>query len=133
MISITIEDNGAVSLKTTKGVVETEMAAEIVVEAMRNLFKPKDNESNELENDMPVQTNYYLYLNKVERDNKVNTVKVLRDQLNIPLERAKAIVNTICDGKSDILIFQSTTRNKINIINDALESVGCVCEITSSK
>lgn len=38
MISITIEDNGGVSLKTTNGIEETEIATTIVVEAMRNLM-----------------------------------------------------------------------------------------------
>ena len=41
MINITIEDNGEVSLKTTNGIEETEIATTIVVEAMRSLKKPE--------------------------------------------------------------------------------------------
>ena len=131
MISIIIEDNGAVSLKTTKGVVETEMAATIVVEVMRNLFKPKDNESNKTENDIQAQTNYYLYLNKIENNNRLSIAKELSSQLNISLERAKVI---ICesDYNKGILLSQSFDKSFINNMKAALESKGCVCEITSN-
>ena len=39
MIDILIDDDNKVSLKTTNGVAETEIASAIVVEAMRNLKK----------------------------------------------------------------------------------------------
>lgn len=41
MIEVLIDDNNKVSLKTTNGIAETEIAATIVVEAMRNLKKPE--------------------------------------------------------------------------------------------
>lgn len=126
MINIVIEDNGAVSLKTTKGVVETEVAATIVVEAMRNLLKPKS------ENNTPAQTNYYLYLDKVEDNNKLSTVKALSQQLNIPLKRAKEIVDTsVADKHDDILLSQSSDKSYINTMKDVLESAGCICRIIS--
>lgn len=37
MIDILIDDDNKVSIKTTNGITETEIAAAIVVEAMRNL------------------------------------------------------------------------------------------------
>ena len=48
MISITIEDNGEVSLKTTNGIEETEIATTIVVEAMRSLKKPEQDVGSKL-------------------------------------------------------------------------------------
>lgn len=41
MIEILIGDDNKVSLKTTNGIAETEIAATIVVEAMRNLKKTR--------------------------------------------------------------------------------------------
>ena len=121
MISITIEDNGNVSLKTTKGVVETETAATIVIEAMRNLFKPKG--------DSPVQTSYYLYLNKVEDNNKLSTVKSVSNMANIGLQKAKSIVDAVVNGQK-MMLMQSYDYNKIESVKSYLEDKGCVCEIS---
>ena len=46
MISIVIEDNKEVDIKTTKGLEETELAANAAIEIMRNMVgqhEPKDN------------------------------------------------------------------------------------------
>lgn len=80
-----------------------------------------------------MQTTYYLYLDKVEKDNLINTIKVLKDHLNISLERAKAIVDAAVNDKhNDILLSQSSDSNFLATIKDALESVGCICKITES-
>lgn len=90
-----------------------------------------DDESNRSEDYIPAQTIYYLYLDKVERNDRVSAVRVLRDKLNIPLERAKTIVNTAsADKHADILLSQSSDSNYIATIRDALESVGCICQTT---
>ena len=90
-----------------------------------------DEESNRSEDCIPAQTIHYLYLDKVEKNDRVSVVKVLRDKLNIPLERARAIVNTaVYDKHDDILLSQSPDGNYIATIRDALESVGCICQIT---
>lgn len=90
-----------------------------------------DDESNRSEDYISAQTIYYLYLDKVERNDRVSAVRVLRDKLNIPLERAKAIVNTAsADKHADILLSQSSDSNYIATIRDALESVGCICQTT---
>lgn len=123
MISITIEDNGNVSLKTTKGVVETETAATIVIEAMRNLFKPKG--------DSATQTSYYLYLNKVEDNNKLSTVKSVSNMANIGLQKAKNIVDAVANGQK-MLIIQSFDYSAITSACESLEAKGCTCEITSN-
>lgn len=48
MIEILIGDDNKVSLKTTNGIAETEIAATIVVEAMRNLKKPEPDVKSKL-------------------------------------------------------------------------------------
>ena len=122
MIGIVIEDDGKVSLKTTNGISETEIAATIVVEAMRNLFPQKA--SKDIEH---TQTTYYLYLCKVEDSSKLSTVKTLSKQPNIPSERAKIIIDST--NYENVLLTQSSDKSFIDNIKKDLESVGCICEI----
>ena len=48
MIDILIDDDNKVSLKTTNGIAETEIASAIVVEAMRQLKKPEQDVKSKL-------------------------------------------------------------------------------------
>lgn len=48
MIEILIGDDNKVSLKTTNGITETEIASTIVIEAMRNLKKPEPDVKSKL-------------------------------------------------------------------------------------
>ena len=82
-------------------------------------------------NGIAVQTTYYLYLDKVEDNKKLSTVRTLAQQLNMSIERAKAIVDTAADDKHDILLSQSPDKSYINTMKDALESAGCICRITN--
>lgn len=50
----------------------------------------------------------------------------------MPIERAKAIVDTAADDKHDILLSQSPDESFINTMKDTLESAGCICRITNS-
>lgn len=79
--------------------------------------------------DIPAQTIYYLYLKKVDCNNRVSTTKELSQQLNIPLQNAKSIVDSVADGR-EALISQSTNKLFIENIKDTLECKGCTCEIT---
>lgn len=82
-------------------------------------------------NGIPVQTTYYLYLDKVEDNKKLSTVRTLSLQLNMPIKRAKAIVDAAADDKHDILLSQSPDESFINTMKDTLESAGCICRITT--
>lgn len=82
-------------------------------------------------NGIAVQTTYYLYLDKVEDNKKLSTVRTLAQQLNMPIERAEAIVDAAANDKHDILLSQSPDKNYINTMKDALESAGCICRITN--
>ena len=86
-------------------------------------------EMEEKVNKGPVRTTYYLYLNKVENNNKLRTARELSAQLNISLENAKAIMDSCVDGK-EVILSQSFDESYINNMKAALESVGCICEIT---
>lgn len=133
MLNVTIQNDGKIKIQlecsNTKEMRHNVNLLLAVVSSMEMEEAVAKKEANGI----PVQTTYYLYLDKVEKDNRINTIKVLRDRLNIPLERAKAIVNTAVNDKhNDILLSQSSDSNFLATIKDALESVGCICQITES-
>ena len=80
MISIVIEDNGEVSLKTTNGITETEIASTIVVEAMRNLKKPEPDVKSK------------LVLVAYDPASKLTAVKEVKEKLGLGLKEAKDLV-----------------------------------------
>lgn len=86
-------------------------------------------EMEEKANDIPMQTTYYLYLKNVESNSKLSTARELSAQLRISLEKAKAIMDSSIDGM-EVMLSQSFDESYINNMKEALESVGCICEIT---
>lgn len=133
MLNVTIQNDGKIKIQSecsnTKEMRHNVNLLLAVVSSMETEEAVAEKETNGI----PIQTTYYLYLDKVEKDNRINTIKVLRDRLNIPLERAKAIVNTAVNDKhNDILLSQSSDSNFLATIRDALESVGCICQITEN-
>lgn len=85
MIDILIDDDNKVSLKTTNGVAETEIAATIVIEAMRNLEKPEPDVKSKL-----VLVGY-------DHKRKLEAVKKVKEKLGLGLKEAKDTVDE-CDG-----------------------------------
>lgn len=86
-------------------------------------------ETEEKANNGPVRTTYYLYLNKVKNDNKLSTARELSVQLSTSLEKAKAIMDASVES-GEVLLSQSFDEAYIRNMKAALESVGCICEIT---
>lgn len=86
-------------------------------------------EMEEKANDIPKQTTYYLYLKNVESNSRLSTARELSAQLSISLEKAKAIMDSSIDGM-EVMLSQSFDESYINNMKEALESVGCICEIT---
>lgn len=102
MISITIEDNGEVSLKTTNGIEETEIASTIVIEATRNLFKPeKDVESK-------------LVLVAYNPGSKLHAVKEVKEKLGLGLKEAKDLIDE-CVGRK-MVVLSKGLKSKMNIL-----------------
>jgi hypothetical protein len=121
MLNITIQNDGKIKIQSECSNTE-EMRSNI------NLLLAV---VSSMEMEEAVQTTYYLYLYKVEDNKKLSTVRTLAQQLNMPIERAKAIVDTAADDKHDILLSQSPDKSYINTMKDALESAGCICRITN--
>lgn len=131
MLNVTIQNDGKIKIQSecsnTKEMRHNVNLLLAVVSSMEMEEEVVKKEANGI----PIQTTYYLYLDKVEKDNIINTIKVLKDNLNIPLKRAKDIVDTAVNDKhNDILLSQSSDSNFLATIKDALESVGCICQIT---
>ena len=95
MIRIIIDDNKEVDIKTTKGLEETELAANAAVEIMRNMVdqhEPKDNGKCD------------LVLVWVDQDRKLLAVKELKENLDLWLRDAKGYIDSYCAGKKVILL-----------------------------
>lgn len=102
MISITIEDNGEVSLKTTNGIEETEIATTIVVEAMRSLKKPEPD------------VNSKLVLVSYDRARKLYAVKEVKEKIGLGLKEAKDLIDN-CVGRT-ISVLSEGPKSKMNVL-----------------
>ena len=132
MLNVTIQNDGKIKFQSECSSTKDMRHNVNLLLAVVSSMEMEEAVSKKEANGIPIQTTYYLYLDKVEKDNRINTIKVLKDNLNIPLERAKNIVNTAVNDKhNDILLSQSSDSNFLATIKDALESVGCICRITN--
>ena len=124
MLNVTIQNDGKIKIQTEcSGVKEMRHNVNLLLALVSSM------EMEEKANKGSVRTAYYLYLNKVENNNKLRTARELSAQLNISLENAKAIMDSSVDGK-EIILSQSFDESYINNMKAALESVGCICKIT---
>lgn len=95
MIRITIDDNKEVEIKTTKGLEETELAANAAIEILCNMVdrnKPKVNEKCD------------LVLTWVDQNHKLFAVKEIKENLDILLNDAKDSVDSCLNNGKAILV-----------------------------
>ena len=130
MLNVTIQNDGKIKFQSECSNTKEMRHNVNLLLAVVSSMEMEEAAANKDANGIPAQTIYYLYLDKVEDNNKLSTVKTLAQQLNMPLQRAKAIVDTAAEDRHDILLSQSFDESYINNIKLALESVGCICEIT---
>lgn len=94
MIQIIIDDNKEVDIKATKGLEETELAANAAIEIMRNMVcqhDPKDNEKCD------------LVLTWVDQDHRLLAVKEMKENIDLWLKDAKSYIDSYFAGKKVIL------------------------------
>ena len=94
MIRITIDDNKEVEIKTTKGLEETELAANATIEILCNMVdrnKPKVKEKCD------------LVLTWVDQNHKLFAVKEIQENLDIWLKEATDNVDSYLDNRKTIL------------------------------
>lgn len=130
MLNITIQNDGRIKIqsecsntKETRSNVNLLLALVSSIETEEQTNRKNSNTSN--------TSSYYLYLNKVDNNNKVEIVKTVRDQLKIDLKEAKDIVLAVTNGVK-MMIMQSFDYSAITSVCESLEATGCVCEITSN-
>lgn len=130
MLNITIQNDGKIKIQSEcSGLKELKFNVNLLFGVVQSM-EIEEAATNKEPNGVQGQTNYYLYLDKVEDNNKLSTTRVLAQQLNIPLKRAKEIVDAAAaDKHDDIVLSQSPDGSYIATMGDALESVGCICKI----
>ena len=131
MLNVTIQNDGKIKIQSECSNTKEMRHNVNLLLAVVSSMEMEEAVAKKEANGIPVQTTYYLYLDKVEDNKKLSTVRTLSQQLNMPIERAKAIVDTASYDKHDILLSQSHDKNFINTMKDALESAGCICRITN--
>ena len=130
MLNITIQNDRKIKIQTECSDVKEMRSNVNLLLAIVSSIEMEKAVANKEPNGVQCQTNYYLYLDKVEDNNKLSTTRVLAQQLNIPLKRAKEIVDAAAaDKHDDIVLSQSPDGSYIATMGDALESVGCICKI----
>ena len=130
MLNITIQNDGKIKIQTECSDIKEMRSNVNLLLAIVSSMEMEKAAANKEPNGVQCQTNYYLYLDKVEDNNKLSTIRVLAQQLNIPLKRAKEIVDAAAaDKHDDIVLSQSPDGSYIATMGDALESVGCICKI----
>ena len=95
MIQITIDDNKEVEIKTTKGLEETELAANATIEILCNMVdqhKPKCNEKCD------------LVLTWVDKNHKIYAIEEIKENLYIFLKEAKDSVDSYLNNGKAILV-----------------------------
>ena len=128
MLNVTIQNDGKIKIQTECSDVK-EMRSNVnlllaIVSSMETegqTGRKVDRTSN--------GPSYYLYLNFVQNNNRLSTVKEVSEQLNISLQNAKSTVDSAADGRK-VLLTQSFDKSFIDKIKSALEDKGCICEIT---
>lgn len=130
MLNVTIQNDGRIKIqsecsntKEMRSNVNLLLALVSSIETEEQTNRKNSNTSN--------TSSYYLYLNKVDNNNKVEIVRTVRDQLKIDLKEAKDIVLAVANGEK-IMIMQSFDYSAITSVCESLEEKGCSCEITSN-
>lgn len=130
MLNVTIQNDGRIKIQSecanTKEMRSNVNLLLAIVSSMEI-----EEQANKKNADISNTPSYYLYLNKIDNNNKVETIRTMRDQLKIDLKEAKDIVLTVATG-GKMMIMQSFDYSAITSVCESLEAKGCVCEITSN-
>ena len=131
MLNVTIQNDGKIKIQSecsnTKEMRHNVNLLLAVVSSMETEEAAAKKEAN----GVTARTSYYLYLNKVEDNNKLSTVKSVSNMANIAIQKAKNIVDAVANGQK-MMLMQSYDYNEIESVKSYLEDKGCTCEITSN-
>lgn len=130
MLNVTIQNDGKIKIQTEcSNVKEMRSNVNLLLAIVSSM--EIEEQANRKNSNASNTTSYYLYLNKVDDNNRVATVKTVQDQLKIGLKEAKDIVLAVENG-GKMMIMQSFDYSTITSVCESLEAKGCTCEITSN-
>ncbi len=130
MLNVTIQNDGKIKIQTECSDVK-EMRSNVNLLLAIVSSMEIEEQANRKNSNTSNTASYYLYLNKVDDNNRVETVKTVHDQLKIGLKEAKDIVLAVENG-GKMMIMQSFDYSTITSVCESLEAKGCTCEITSN-
>ena len=130
MLNITIQNDGKIKFQSEcSNTKELKFNVNLLLGVVQSMeIEEQANSKNSNTSNTP---SYYLYLNKIDDNNRVKTVKTVHDQLKIDLKEAKDIVLAVENG-GKMMIMQSFDYLTIKSVCESLEEIGCTCEITSN-
>ena len=130
MLNVTIQNDGKIKFQSEcSNTKELKFNVNLLLGVVQSM--EIEEQVNRKNSNTSNTTSYYLYLNKVDDNNRVETVKTVRDQLKIGLKEAKDIVTAVENG-GKMMIMQSFDYSTITSVCESLEAKGCTCEITSN-
>ena len=130
MLNVTIQNDGKIKFQSEcSNTKELKFNVNLLLGVVQSMeIKEQANSKN---SNTSNTNSYYLYLNKVDDNNKVETVRTLHDQLKIDSKKSRDIVLAVANGVK-IMIMQSFDYSAITSVCESLEAKGCTCEITSN-
>ena len=130
MLNVTIQNDGKIKFQSEcSNTKEMKFNVNLLLGVVQSM--EIEEQANSKNYNTSNTSSYYLYLNKVDDNNRVETVKTVRDQLKIDLKEAKDIVLAVANG-GKMMIMQSFDYSAITSVCESLEAKGCTCEITSN-
>jgi ribosomal protein L7/L12 len=130
MLNVTIQNDGKIKFQSEcSNTKEMKFNVNLLLGVVQSMeIEEQANSKNSNVSNTP---SYYLYLNKIDDNSRVETIRTVRDQLKIDLKEAKDIVLAVANG-GKMMIMQSFDYSAITSVCKSLEAKGCTCEITSN-
>ena len=113
MIRITIDDNKKVEIKTTKSLEETELAANAVIEIMRNMSQQK-----------PKDEKYDLSVIWVDSLHKLQAIKEVQENLSLGLKESKDTIDSYFND--DKTVWLTGNKDEVTKAAKKFDSSECV-------
>lgn len=130
MLNVTIQNDGKIKIQTECSDVKEMRSNVNLLLAIVSSMETEGQTDKEADRTNKSHS-YYLYLNFVQNNNRLSTVKEISEQLNISIQNAKNAVDSAADGRK-VLLTQSFDKSFIDKIKNALEAKECICEITEN-
>lgn len=105
MLNITIQNDGKIKIQTECSDVKEMRSNVNLLLAIVSSMETEGQTGRKVDR-ISDSLSYYLYLNFVQNNNRLSTIKEVSEQLNISLQNAKSTVDSAADGRK-VLLTQS--------------------------